>query len=177
MERKKDELTHAYKSCADYAFPNDETCHICYENAADSVLCIPTNDECQFPNCKYVMQKCTAYTSIDLLGVERDSSTRAPMIMFNTYMTQFTCSYHGILIREKITTYLDAKGTSKNCFLYEQLIQARNPNFTRGRLYGRLKLFSIQRNIGDFYKYFYIEQIEKLSYHCSCYKLLRDIMR
>ena len=30
-----------------------------------------------------------------------DSPNREPMIMFNTYMTQFTCSDHGILIREK----------------------------------------------------------------------------
>ena len=30
-----------------------------------------------------------------------DSSNRAPMIMFNTYMTQFTCPHHDILICEK----------------------------------------------------------------------------
>ena len=41
----KDELTQAYKSYADYAFPNDETCHPQCENAADSILCKPTNDE------------------------------------------------------------------------------------------------------------------------------------
>ena len=86
------------------------------------------------------------------------------MITFNTYITQFTCSHHGILIREKITTYLDAKVTSKNnCFLCEQLIQARTPDFTRRRLYARVKLFSIQRKIDDFHKYFYIQQIEKLA--------------
>ena len=90
------------------------------------------------------------------------------MITFNTYMTQFTCLYHGILIREKIVTYFDAKGTSKkNCFLCEQLIQAKTPYFTRGRLYERVKLFSIQRRIGDFHKDLYIQQIEKLSYHRS----------
>ena len=77
------------------------------------------------------------------------------MITFNTYMTQFTCSHHGILIREKITTYLDAKGKYKNtCFLCEELIQANNPDFTRGILYERVKLFSIQRKIGDFHKDF-----------------------
>ena len=66
-------------------------------------------------------------------------------------MTQFTFSHHGILIRETITTYLDAKLTSKKtCFLCEQLIQAKNPDFTRGRLYDRVKLFSVQREIGDF---------------------------
>ena len=88
------------------------------------------------------------------------------MIIFNTYMNQFTCSHHGIIIRKKITTYLDAKGTSKNtCFLYEQLIQSKTPDFTRGRLYERVKLFSIQRKIGGFQKDFYIQKIEKLSYH------------
>ena len=95
------------------------------------------------------------------------------MIMFNTYMTQFTCSHHGILIREKITIYLDAKGTSKNTFfLCEQFIQAKTPDFTRGRMYERVKTFSIQRNIGEFHKYFYIQQIEKLSYPRSYYRIL-----
>ena len=95
------------------------------------------------------------------------------MIMFNTYMTQFTCSHHDILIRKRITTYLDAKRTSKNtCFLCEQLIQAKNPDFTRRKLHERVKLFSMQRKIGDFYKDFYIKQIEKLAYHRSYYKIL-----
>ena len=85
------------------------------------------------------------------------------MITFNTYMTQFTCSNHGILIRGKITTYLDTKGKSKNiCFLCEQLIQTRNPDLTRGKIYERVKLFSIQRNIGYFNKDFYIKKIEKI---------------
>ena len=80
---------------------------------------------------------------------------------------------HGILIREKITTYLDAKGESKkNCFLCEQLIQNSTPGFTRGRLYEKVKLFSIQRKIGDFHKDFYIKQIEKLAYHRSYYTIL-----
>ena len=95
------------------------------------------------------------------------------MIMFNTYMNQFTCSHHGILIREKITTYLDAKGTSKKtCFLCEQLIQANTPDFTRGRLYEKVKRFFIQRKIDGFQKDFYLQQIEKLAYHRSCYKIL-----
>ena len=77
------------------------------------------------------------------------------------YMNQFTCSHHGNLIRKKITTYLDAKRTSKNtCFLCEQLIQAKNHYFTRGILYDRVKLFSIQRKIGDFHEDFYIQQFE-----------------
>ena len=88
-------------------------------------------------------------------------------------MTQFTCSHHGTLIREKITTYLDAKVTSKRTwFLYEQLIQANTPVFRRGRLYERIKLFSVQHKIGDFHKYFYIQQLEKLSYHHSYYKII-----
>ena len=77
------------------------------------------------------------------------------MIMFNTYMTQFTCSHHGILIREKITTYLDAKGKSKRtCFLCEELIKTKTPYFTRGKIHERGKLFSMQRKIGGFHKYF-----------------------
>ena len=89
--RGKHELTQAYKSCSDYAFPEKQTRHPRCKNAADSVLCTPTNDEC-------VLRKCTVCRAIALPGVEMDSSIRAPMIMFNTYITQFTCSYHGILI-------------------------------------------------------------------------------
>ena len=37
--RKKYELTKYYKSYADYAFTNDETCHPRYEYTADYVLC------------------------------------------------------------------------------------------------------------------------------------------
>ena len=43
---EKDEFTYAYKSYADYDFPNDETRHPRYENTADYVPCSPTNDEC-----------------------------------------------------------------------------------------------------------------------------------
>ena len=101
-----------------------------------------------------------------------DSSHQAPMIMFNTYMTQFTCSHHGILILEKITTYLDAKGTSKStCFLRKELIKTKTSDFTRGNIHKRLKLFSIQRKIDDFQKNFCIKQIEKLAYHRSYYKI------
>ena len=97
--------------------------------------------------------------------------------MFNTYMTQFTCSHHGILISEKITTYLDVKWTSKKtCFLCEKLTQAKNHDFTRVIMYERVKLFSIQRNIGDFNKDFYIQQIEKLAYHHSYYRILGKTM-
>ena len=78
-----------------------------------------------------------------------DTSIRAPMIMFNMYMTQFTGSHHGILILEKITTYLYAKGKSKRtCFLCEELIKIKTPDFTRGKIHERVKLFSIQRKIG-----------------------------
>ena len=81
--------------------------------------------------------------------------------MFNTYMTQFTCSHHRILIREKITTYLDAKGKSKRtCFLCEELIKVKTPNFTRRELHERVKLFSMKRKIGDFHQDFYIKQIQ-----------------
>ena len=165
---KKYELTQAYKSYAEYAFPNDETCHPRCKNAADSVIYTPTNDECKSPNWKCVLQKCNAFTSISLPGGERDSPKQSPRITFNTYMTQFTCSHHVTLIREKITTYLDAKGTSKNtCFLCEQFIQAKTPYFTRRGMYDISEPFSIQRKLGDFQKDFYIQQIEKLAYHRS----------
>ena len=42
--RVKDQLTQSYKSYADYTFPNDEARHPRCKNAADSVLCSPTND-------------------------------------------------------------------------------------------------------------------------------------
>ena len=54
----------------------------------------------------------------------------------------------------------------------EKLIQSKTPGFTRGRLYDRVKLFYIQRKIGGFHKDFYIQQIGKLSYHHSYYKIL-----
>ena len=44
---KKGQLTQGYKSYADYVFPNNENRHPRCENAADSVLCTPTNDEFQ----------------------------------------------------------------------------------------------------------------------------------
>ena len=88
------------------------------------------------------------------------SSNRSPMIMFHTYMTQFTCSHHGIQICKKITTYLDAKGKSKRtCFLCEELIKIKTPDFTRGKLHERVKLFSMQRKIGYFHNEFYIKPI------------------
>ena len=96
----KYELTQAYKSYADYAFPNNKTRHPRCENAADYVHCKPNNDGCQLSNWKCVLRKFNACTYIDLPGVEIYSSNRAPMIMFNTYMTQFTCSHHGILIHK-----------------------------------------------------------------------------
>ena len=80
--------------------------------------------------------------------------------MFNMYTTQFTFSHHGILIRGKITTYLDAKGTYKFFFLCEKLIKAKTNDFTFGRLYDRVELFPIQCKIGDFQKYFYIQKIK-----------------
>ena len=68
---------------------------------------------------------------------------------------------------------MDAKGTSKNtCFLCEQLIQSKTPDLTRGRMYEIVKMFSIQHMIDDFHKDFYIQQIEKLAYHRSYYKII-----
>ena len=45
----------------------------------------PTNDECQLPNRKCVLQNCTDFTSIAVPGVEIDSSNQAPTIMFRSY--------------------------------------------------------------------------------------------
>ena len=117
-EREKYELTQVYKSYADYTFPNNENRHPCYKNAAVYVLCLPTNDEYHFPNWKCVLRKCNDCTSISLPGVEKYSYNQAQMIMFNTYMTQFTCSHHGILIHKKIATYLYAKEHLKGLVPY-----------------------------------------------------------
>ena len=43
--RTKDELTQAYKSYADYDFPNNETRHPRCKKAADFFLRTPTYDE------------------------------------------------------------------------------------------------------------------------------------
>ena len=37
-------------------------------------------------------------------------------------------------------------------------------------------MFSIKRKIGDFHKNLNIQKIEKLTYHCSYYKILGKIM-
>ena len=66
-------MKSSLKSYSDYAFPNDETCHPRCENAADSVLCTLTNDECKLPNCKCLLHKYAACTSIALPGVKIDS--------------------------------------------------------------------------------------------------------
>ena len=68
---------------------------------------------------------------------------------------------------------MDTKKTSKNtCFLCENLTQDKTPDFTREILYARIKLFSVQHNFDDFHKDFYIQQIEKSSYHQSYHKIL-----
>ena len=68
---------------------------------------------------------------------------------------------------------MDAKGKSKStCFLCEELIKNMTPDFIRGKLHERVKLFSMQHKIGDFHKDFYIKKIEKLAYHRSYYKIL-----
>ena len=64
----------------------------------------------------------------------------------------------------------------KRLVSYVKKIQSRTPDFTRGILYERVKLFSIQRKIGESQKYFYIQQIEKLAYHRSYYKIFGKIM-
>ena len=155
--RGKYELTQAYKSYANYAFPNNKTCHPHCKNSANSVLCTPTNYECHWQNWKFVPRKCTACNSIPLPGVEINSSNRAPMLMFNTYMTQFTCSHHGIIIHKKSPVILIQKENLKIFyFLCKKLIQSKTPYFTHGRLYERFKMFSIQRKFGDFHKDLYI---------------------
>ena len=68
-ERGKYELTQTYKSYADYAFPEKETCHPSCKIAVDSVLCTPTNHECKFSNWECVLRKGTFCRSIALPGV------------------------------------------------------------------------------------------------------------
>ena len=130
MEEEKIKLTQAYKSYTDYAFPEKQTRHTSSKIAVDYVLCTPTNDECKFPNRKCVLQKCTVCRAIALPGVEMDTSIRAPMIMFKTYMTQFTCSHHCILILEKSPLIWMKKGKSKRTyFLCEDCIKIKTPDF------------------------------------------------
>ena len=106
-----------------------------------------------------------------------DSSIRASMIMFNTYMTQFTCSHHVILMCEKITTYLDAKEKYKRTsFLCEEIIKTNTPDFTRGKLHERVKLFYMQRKIGDFHKDFYIKKLKNEPTTAVTTKYLENIM-
>ena len=82
-------------------------------------------------------------------------------------------AHHGILILEKITTSLDAKGKSeRTCFLCEELFKIKTPDFTRGKLHERVKLFFMQQKIFEFHNEFYIKQIEKLAYHRSYYKII-----
>ena len=70
------------------------------------------------PNWKCVLWKYTVYRDISLPGVEMDTSIKAPMIMFNTYMTQFTCLHHGILILEKSPLIWMQKENLKGLFYY-----------------------------------------------------------
>ena len=77
-------------------FQTNETHSPCSENAVDSVLCTPTNDECQFHNWNMYCR-----SVLPVLLLLSHSSNQAPMIMFNMYMAQFTCSHHGIPIRGK----------------------------------------------------------------------------
>ena len=67
LGRGKDELTQAYKSYADHAFPEKQTRHPRCKNAADTVICTPTNDECKWPNWKFVLRKCHVCRAIALL--------------------------------------------------------------------------------------------------------------
>ena len=84
--------------------------------------CTPTNDECKLPNWKFVLRKCTVCHAIALPGFEMDTSNREPMIMFNTYMTQFTCSHHGILILEKSPLIWMQKENLKELVYYVKIL-------------------------------------------------------
>ena len=99
------------------------------------------------------------------------------MIMFDTYMTQYTSSDHGILMRKKITTYLDSKGTSKNtCFLCEQLIQAKTPDFTRGRLYETVNCFPFNARLVVFTKTFIFNKLKRYPTAVGTTKYFENIM-
>ena len=43
------------------------------KNAANSVPCTLTNDECKLPNWKCILRKCTVYRAIALPAVEMDT--------------------------------------------------------------------------------------------------------
>ena len=68
---------------------------------------------------------------------------------------------------------MDAKVKYKRtCFLCEEIITTKTPDFTHRKIHERVKLFSVQHKIGDFRKDFYIKKIEQLAYHRSYYKIL-----
>eukprot|EP00978_Attheya_sp_CCMP212_P037520 scaffold177762_cov62-Attheya_sp.AAC.1 len=170
--RSKATLLEAYTSYADFVFPDNEPRHPRCENAADSVLCAPTT-EYSLPKWKCVLRQCQSCTTIAIPAIELDTSSTAPMIMFHTYMPQFSCSHHGVVMLDKVTYYLNDKGKKKKtCVFCEQLIQEKTSDFERGRLYEKVKLFAVQRKIGEFHEQFYIKLIEKLAYHRSYYKIL-----
>ena len=50
----------------------------------------------------------------------------------------------------------------KTSFLCEKLIQANTTDFTRRRLNERVKMFSVQQNIGDFQKDFIFNKLKKI---------------
>ena len=62
-------------------FQTKKNSHPRCKNAANSVLCTPTNDEFKLPNYECVLRKCTVCSSIALPGVEIDSSNLASMNM------------------------------------------------------------------------------------------------
>ena len=62
--------------------------------------------------------------------------------------------------------------SKRTCLLCEELIKIKTPDFSREKLHERVKLFSMQRKIGDFHNDFFIKQIEKFAYHRSYYKIL-----
>ena len=122
-------------------------------------------------NCPIRNVSCRSVLSVVLLlslELKLIHQTEHHWLCLTRIWLNFTFSHHGILIREKITTYYDAKWKSKiTCFLCEELIKTKTPNFTYWKLHERVKLFSMQRKIGDFHKDFYIKQIKKLAYHRS----------
>ena len=83
---------------------------------------------------KSVLWKCTVCCAIALPAVEMDTSIRAPMIMFNTYMTQFTCSHHGILILEKLPRIWMQKVNLKGLVSYVKNYSKSRLHFQRNKL-------------------------------------------
>ena len=111
------ELTQSYKSYADYVFLKNETRHSRCEMQQIVVFVhrLMMNFNCPIGNlyCGSVLPVLLLFSQ----ELKEIHQTELQLLCLTRILLN-TCSHHGILIREIITTYLDARGTSKQIFSY-----------------------------------------------------------